>query len=158
MAKLFAPSLEGFVDSESVLFSIDDFSNPSSNVIMYYTCQGEIPIEQAWKTFHERVMEVKDKNGDWMYKKLKHHIKTFMGYNFYESDENFDIRNHIRVYDYDDDLYIPSPCNEDDLRKVVGGLLTKSWKPNQSPWEVLLVYNYHSKSPAAGNNEDKKEM
>ncbi|CAG7711372.1 unnamed protein product, partial [Allacma fusca] len=41
MAKLFAPSLEGFVDSDSVLFSIDDFSNPSSNVIMYYTCQGE---------------------------------------------------------------------------------------------------------------------
>ena len=67
-----------------------------------------------------------------------------MGFLFWEENPNFKLENHIRMYDYtDSNLALPRNSTEDDLRAVTNGLLAKEYAKEHSPWELLLVENFH---------------
>ncbi|CAG7837560.1 unnamed protein product, partial [Allacma fusca] len=61
-------------------------------------------------------------------------------------ETNFQLRNHVRQYDYQKELPLGSPCDEEDLRKNLGGFMVQGWPEDFSPWEFLIVPHYQSSS------------
>lgn len=67
-----------------------------------------------------------------------------MGFLFWEKNPDFKLENHIRMYDYTDSgVEIGRNPTEDDLRAVTNGLVAKEYARGQSPWELLLIENFH---------------
>ncbi|CAG7818502.1 unnamed protein product, partial [Allacma fusca] len=71
----------------------------------------------------------------------------FLGYTFWQNlAPTFELRSHLRDYDHQGELALPTPCYEDDLLRINGPLLTVPWKVDQSPWEILIVQNYRERN------------
>ncbi|CAG7819531.1 unnamed protein product, partial [Allacma fusca] len=64
------------------------------------------------------------------------------GFSFWTADKNFDIKNHVRKYDYKGILALPNPCTPADLNRVLSQLLRAPGDRSRSPWECLIVHNY----------------
>ncbi|CAG7721954.1 unnamed protein product, partial [Allacma fusca] len=94
--------------------------------------------------FQERFINLKDSKGNLNYKKLTQYWTTFLGFAFWTTDKTFALSNHVRKYDYEDDI-LPRPCDEASLNEVIPQLLMLPRKPNTSHWEVLLVSEYRRK-------------
>ena len=80
--------------------------------------------------------------GELMYEELEQSWTRFLGYAFFKNEKNFDLSNHIGVYDRAGDSNLTSPCTEKELMRIVAGLSSKPWRRDVSPWELLLVPNY----------------
>ncbi|CAG7734678.1 unnamed protein product [Allacma fusca] len=144
LAKLLKPNLVNFVSGLSCLFSVDDLRNPRASLVNFCVLDGEIPLSKFKQLCSERVLELKNpKTSSYIYSKLRQSWTSFGGYTFWKWDPDFSIDNHVRAYDYKEEhLRLGETSDEDDLRRIMAGLNTVPWKPNRSPWEFLLIFNY----------------
>ena len=103
-----------------------------------------VTLGQVRSTFHDRILCCANKNGQLVYPELKQRKETYLNYSFWKEDENFDLNNHVRTYDYHGgELWLPEKfVTETNLERVTGGLLAQPWKKGQSPWELLVIHSY----------------
>lgn len=143
LAKVIRPNLTSFITGLSSVFMLDSYEKPTLNLVSIKIIHGRIELEQMRDLMQKRLIEKRDESGAYVYSRLFQCAANFMGYSFWQKDNNFSINNHVRLYDYtQEDLRVPSPCFEEDLRRIMGGLLAAPWKDGHSPWEFLLIHNY----------------
>ena len=144
LAKLFRPDLVGFVKgSGDITFLYGTETIPTANVCVILTVDGSITSENLRKRFRDNVMNVLQSDGTPLYAKLQQTVTRFMNYGFYRWEENFDLNDHVRDYDYMGDLALPLNCvTENDLENVIGKLISLPYSSMKSHWEYLVVHNF----------------
>ena len=115
------------------------------NIVNHLIVQGDITLMQLRCLFEQRVLNNKDNRGVFVYRRLRQTWTQFCGYSFWKWNQDFDICNHVRLYDYKaPHLSLPSPCREEDIQRVTAGLLEEPYMKGTSPWEVLLTRGYQA--------------
>ena len=145
LAKVLRPDLDTMVTGAgNVFFTLGTPERPAANLCVLVVIDGAMDLEHASNLFQTRILDYKEK-GVFMYNKLKQSVSFFMGYPFLRTDENFDLKNHIRAYDYTEGgLGFPDPTHvtQQELEERLPGLIVLPWKRSQSNWECLLINNY----------------
>ena len=145
IAKIFRPDLSDiFAEPMGVNLSSEYiYRRPKSNVVVHYICDGQIQLEYFRRQFQQRIINCCDPHGNLKYRKLRQTWTQFCGFMFWKWDKNFDLSNHIRMYDYtESEIAIPSPCTEEDLRRIAGNLVSRPYVKGRSPWEILIIPDY----------------
>ena len=118
-------------------------ARPNVNIVKHFICDGQVQLDYLREQFHRRIINCCDPDGNLKYRKLRQTWTQFGGYMFWKWDPNFDLNNHVRLYDYTEpELAIPMPCTEEDLKRVMGSLISKPYL-TPCPWEMLLTPVYH---------------
>ena len=87
------------------------------------------------------------------YARLRQLRAKYMGFLFWQWEEDFRAEKHIRLYDKSNNniALTEAVCSEEDLKRIIAPLLAKPFVERQkSPWEFLLIENYKSND----NNDD----
>ena len=143
MARIFRPDLRKAITGIQAAMSLERiYTRPKLNILVYYVAEGTVTKTQFSSCFQQRVLNCTRNDGKLMYPELRQYRTTFLNYFFLKDDPHFDLKNHIRDYDYGGSLALPQSCDESDLQRVMGGLLAAPWKKGRSPWEILIVNNY----------------
>ena len=156
-AKIFRPDLDEIFSGKGVLLAVNEdiYTRPQLNILTHFICSGNVAVDRIRDIFHQRILSLKDRNGDHVYRKLRQTWTPFLGYYFWKTDEGFKLGNHIREYDYTEPgLALPDrKCTEEDLVRVTSSLLRQPYAKGRSPWEILIIRNYVDKenpgSPAS---------
>ncbi|CAG7731709.1 unnamed protein product [Allacma fusca] len=127
------------------MYALYPYSKPNKtlNVTITFCIKGNLTPERLRQLFTENIMNNKTKEGQSTFERLQQTWTTYLGYTFWKTDRNFNLKNHIREYDYDGELSFPNPCQDSGLARVVGQLVGLPWEKNQSPWEILLAKDCH---------------
>ena len=146
LAWIHRPQLTDFITGgvNSYFASSDSDGLHSANICIFVILEGKLDVVKTRREFLHRIIEAKDSKGRRIYSRLRQHITTFMGYNFLRWDHNWDLRKHVRMYDYDGGLALPKPFKESDLEQVLGPFAALPWKTGQSPWECLICEGFES--------------
>ena len=143
-AWLFRPDLTAPLDVVQEAMALERIhSKPKMNILVYNIVEGTVSVNDFRARFEKNILNLTDGKGTLVYPELKQFKATFLNKYFWKCDKNFDLKNHVRLYDYPGEtIKLPKPCNEADLEKVTGDLLAHPWKKGQSPWEILFIHNY----------------
>ncbi|CAG7653457.1 unnamed protein product [Allacma fusca] len=142
LAKVFRPDLKCLITGLNTLFTIGKGSNFPMNTMGVVILNGPATVDLFQQLLTERVLSIKNSDGELLYVGLKLQCVKFLTVPFWKEDLNFDLKNHVRYYDYTGALELPNAPSEMDLHNVLGKLIKLPWKKNQSPWEMLLIQNY----------------
>ena len=152
LAKLFRPDLDEMVTGQqNVFFALGTPESPMANICVLGILEGSLDVEHTLDLAQTRLLDYQE-NGVFVYRKVKQSVAHFMGYPFYRTDENFDLKNHVRTYDYTEDgLALPNPdhVTQQHLEERLPSLVALPWKRNRSNWEILLFENYYKGGPDA---------
>ncbi|CAG7816278.1 unnamed protein product, partial [Allacma fusca] len=137
LARIFRPDLKFFVFGMNSALTTEDPPENFFNLVNIAVLDGRITCEDFRSKFNVRVLKLKDSRNNLVYQRLQETFTGFMGYTFWRDlGPSFDLQDHVRDYDYQGELALPSPCSEEDLLRINGPLLTVPWKEDQSPWEL----------------------
>ena len=147
-AWLFRPDLEKPLDPVQGAMALERIhTKPKMNILVYNILEGTVSIDDFRARFEKNILNLTDEKGKLVYPELKQFKAEFLNKYFWTCDRSFDLKNHIRVYDYSgENMKLPKPCNEADLEKVTGDLLAHPWRKDQSPWEILFIHNYYQEN------------
>ncbi|CAG7784756.1 unnamed protein product [Allacma fusca] len=141
LARIFRPDLKNILTALHATFAMGHSKDKAlESVVITMILEGKLSLQEMREGAQKRIFDfAKDKN----YKfPLLHHTWTFFcGYAFWIEEDDFDIKNHIRDYDYEGELCIPSPCSEKEMRSVLAELFQMPYNRSRSPWEFLRVSN-----------------
>ena len=141
------PGLSGFYTDAGITMTNDNpHIRPYVGHVWYLVCNGTVSVEDLREKFKTQVFSSSwnNSNPD-KYVRLRQFWTPFCGYLFWRRDADFQIENHIRMYDYtcDKNLALPSMVTtEKDLRRLMGPLMAKGYQKDRSPWELLIIPNY----------------
>ena len=143
-AKIFHPDLSHIFAGGELLYAIESiYTRPKVSTVVHSIFDGQIQLDYVRQQFEHRILHVCDPEGNLLYRKLRQSWTQLCGYRFWKWEKDFSLKNHVRLYDYTEpQLAIPSPCTEEDLRRVTGTLITTPYAKGQSPWEMLLIPDY----------------
>ncbi|CAG7835463.1 unnamed protein product [Allacma fusca] len=144
ISRVLRPDLEKFVSGSDSIFAMYDGTRAVTNITTCFITNGHVSCERVQEMFTERVLRAEWKCGDLYFKRLKQSWTTFLGYPFWRTDVDFDVKNHIRYYDYGGEISLSKECSEEDLTRAFVGLSQVPWKKDQSPWEFLVIPGYKS--------------
>ncbi|KAB7498438.1 hypothetical protein Anas_10152, partial [Armadillidium nasatum] len=102
-------------------------SRPFINLVA--RCEGKVDIEIFAKKFHEEIMLVKNKRGEFRYKKFSQVFEQHYGYHIFRDAENFDIRNCIEKVDIKT-LFPEKNFNSTDYQDVRAKKISSIEKPD----------------------------
>jgi hypothetical protein len=142
LAKVIRPDLAKMLTHRSTVFSQDDMLSHTENlVIVSFTVEGNIPLETLKRIFTERILQLKLPNGEIRYPELMQHYEDWMGFRFWKNDDNFDVNHHIQTYN---SCSKSGFLSDNELSEIRQALLNSPFRPQISPWEVLLIHNYQT--------------
>ena len=143
--KIFRPDLSLIFAGSELQYAMESiYRRPKVNTVIHCIFDGQIQLDYVRRQFERRVINYCDAQGNLRYQKLRQTWTQLCGYMFWKWDKHFSLRNQIRLYDYTEpELAIPSPCTEQDVSRVTGALISKPYMAGRSPWEILLIPNYH---------------
>ena len=144
LAKLYRPNLISPVVGDSIIFTTELPQNGVGNVTHLIPLDGTLSTESVCKIFTQRVLQKKTRKGELMFYRYRYTWTRFLGYNFWEPEEDFRAENHVREYDLDEELKLPKPCHEKDILNKYGALTGRAWKAGVSPWELLVIQDYRT--------------
>ncbi|CAG7722705.1 unnamed protein product [Allacma fusca] len=142
LAKYLRPDLDSFVTGIDLSLLSNSPDKAVSNLLVSFVVKGNVSENRIQAMAQERVLTLKDSEGNLVYKKLSQFWTPFLGFAFWKTDKSFSLSNHVRKYDYED-VILPKPGDETSLKEVMAQLLTLPWRPNRSHWEVFLVSEYN---------------
>ena len=148
LAKLFRPDLTAPIFGDPIFLTTELPQNNAASITNLIPLDGIISTEMACKLFIQRVVEKKneDKNNMLFYR-YRHTWTRFLGLNFWQLPRKpFRAEDHVREYDLDGELELPSPCGQEDLLKKFGALSERPWMEGRSPWEFLVIQDYRTES------------
>ncbi|CAG7713153.1 unnamed protein product [Allacma fusca] len=126
------------------IFAINSTQYPAGSCLVFALTEGgSFNIQVFRDLFFNRIISFK-KDQEFLYQKLQQNWTNFLGFAFWRRDPYFNLRNHIRNFDYQGEMALPSPCNQADIVKLAGQFQDLKWLGNQSPWEILLIPDYLS--------------
>ncbi|CAL8139150.1 unnamed protein product [Orchesella dallaii] len=119
---------------------------PSNNVYPTRTAicvqcvvDGKITVEEVEEAINRRWL-----GNNSSYPELKQYVVPFMGFMFWKSDPNFNLKNHLKSHTItessDENQFTAEQENSQFLEK----LLNKPFNPERSPWEFYIVNNYRN--------------
>ncbi|CAG7726975.1 unnamed protein product, partial [Allacma fusca] len=141
-AKYFEPDLIQIISGTDSRLAVIGPHKSVHKLLVTCVAEGSYPIKKCHEIFQRQILTAKNTNGVFIYERLKWTWKMFMGYPFWRRTD-FKLENHIRDYDYTGELSLPDFRTKKDLEVVLGGLANGDWDPDKSPWEILIVNNYH---------------
>ena len=148
-AKIFRSDLKGILPPLNHIFTHNGWEDsPTFNVCIVLIFEGELSVENLREKFNADVLSSKKSNGELEYSELRKYWTRFGSYFFWKEEENFDIKRHIRPFDYQ----LPVKCSDtkdaiitdEGLQIIFAKLLNEPWSRGQSPWEWLVLQNYSS--------------
>ncbi|CAG7823822.1 unnamed protein product [Allacma fusca] len=140
--RTFRRDLLSFVSGVAGIYLDPNPNKSIANFLVGLVLPGDISSERISQLFKERVLNLKDSNGNFVYQRLQQSVARFMGYAFWKNDPNFLVSNHVRDYDYQGDLRLSQTPDEHEIQRIWLSLAGAPWKTKQSPWEYLVVRNY----------------
>ncbi|CAG7731252.1 unnamed protein product [Allacma fusca] len=150
LSRVFRPDLSGFVPPDQACFALGQAHNFPLNVAACAIVEGHLDVKYFWGTVSEKVFPLRTSSGKIVYIGLKRYWTLFLGYAFWKEDGSFSVKNHVRFYDYTGALALPLPyCDDAGMHQILGRLLRFPWRPNRSPWEMLLIPNYKGEEKTA---------
>ncbi|CAG7691929.1 unnamed protein product [Allacma fusca] len=140
------------------VFAVDDVeSRPNVNVVITLTFKGTITVQSLLELFQERIISLKNPEGSLHYPELQQFYHQWMGFLFWKWDPNFDLQNHLRLYDYPDLKIVPQEnISHGDLARINANLMRKSWAKGRSPWEFLVIPNFVEEEEDLSQINDNK--
>ncbi|CAG7831236.1 unnamed protein product [Allacma fusca] len=125
-------------DGADNVWHFKKFGN-SRNMLIITIYETKIDPEEYQKNFNARVLNHIDmKTGVKSYQKLKQIYTSKLGYNCWKRDENFDVRNHVKVlHSNNKDGHI---LTESAVLKVLGQLTDDI--VNKPQWEDLIITDF----------------
>ncbi|CAG7830045.1 unnamed protein product, partial [Allacma fusca] len=104
LAKLLRPDLGPILNGMSASIALDNFKKPKYNLAMYFIIDGSLSIDNFQGQFFETVLTKRTPLGNLYYPELQQTVGTFLGFSFRRWETNFQLRNHVRQYDYQKEL------------------------------------------------------
>jgi hypothetical protein len=104
-------------------------------------------------TFKARIVDAKDAEGKLTKPEFRQYVTKRLGFLFWKWDPEFDIRNHIRIYDGKLSTQFQNgilPVNKDTVAEACDDLMYKPYVPKRSPWEILLIHDFKEMDPITG--------
>lgn len=142
--KLFKPSLGKLLCARSALAAIDEiYTSPKCTLLGVAVVQGDIDILQLRDDIVRRVIKAKSPKGELLYPELQQYFSYWGGYLFWKWVKNFKIEDHVSVFEKSE----TEEMSELDLINLRTELISKPYKKGISPWEFVVVRNYHPKFP-----------
>ena len=144
LAKIFRSDLSHILAEHGVMFTLEHiYRRPKVNAVCYYICDGTVPLDHLRRQFEQRIINYCDDHGNLKYRKLRQTWTQFSGFMFWKWERNFDLNNHVRMYDYTEpELALLSPCTENDLKRLARTLISKPYVKGRSPWEIMVIPDY----------------
>ncbi|CAG7820444.1 unnamed protein product [Allacma fusca] len=139
--RILRPDLDSIVSARDAFFIHDDANRSHDQILISIVVNNIVSEHRVREMFQQRVFQLKDSKGSLAYKRLLQYWTRFWGYSFWKTDEDFDVCNHVRKFDYNK-LGLPSPMNDSLIKTVMPKFGDIPWKPNRSHWEVLIVSSY----------------
>ncbi|CAG7723457.1 unnamed protein product [Allacma fusca] len=139
--RILRPDLDCIVSARDAFFVHDDANKSQYQILISFVVNNIVSELRVQEMFQQRVFPLKDSDGALAYKRLFQYWTRCWGYSFWKTDEDFNVRNHVRKFDYDN-LGLPSPTDESLIKRVLPKLGEIPWKPNRSHWEALIVSSY----------------
>ena len=88
------------VPSHSAIFGVDEiYKQPLCSNAARFIFEGQCDLQTLIRVIDETWLSVKCRNGKLKYPELQQYIGTFMGFLFWRKEQNFNVRNHVRLYD-----------------------------------------------------------
>lgn len=143
-AKWCKPSLGKLLCARSALAALDDIHTaPKCTLLGVAVVAGDIDVRQLQQDVMRRIVNAKDSNGHKMYPELQQYFSQWGGYLFFKNVKDFRIENHVSVVEKSE----TKEMSELDLINLRVELISKPYKKGQSPWEFVVLRNYHPKFP-----------
>jgi len=138
---IFRPDLHSLIHTRSSVLSCDNYDKvPNWNLVIWLTQEGILDFNKYRKDFYQEYVLQKDEKGNLKYPEYQQHYETWLGFQFWRWEDNFNIKEHIRRYD---GKYKNEPIVTDKiLLKIIKDLTYQSWPEGKSPWEFLQIPNY----------------
>lgn len=144
-AKWWKPSLGKLLCGRSALAAIDDiYTQPLCTLLGVAVCSGDIDVNHLKADIVRRCVKCKDpKTGQLLYPELQQYFSYFGGYLFWKWEKDFNIDDHVSVYEPSE----TREMSELDLINCRVELISKPYKKGVSPWEFVVMKNYHPRYP-----------
>ena len=147
IARFHRPEITRFDDRGALWYALPHVGKnhdtpPYVHIVLYLMCEGRITIEQLRLQVQSTVLSTKPLSCRKFWR-LRQCLTTFLGYLFWEPVPNFDLSQHVRLYDYaEPELCLPAVVTEKDLSLTSSAYMAHAFPKFSSPWEMLLVPNY----------------
>jgi len=149
LAKILHPEFSKILTHRSTNFSLDELHAHTEYAILSdYVFEGNYALEPYRKRFFENVVNRKVGNGtNLKYPELKQYVVTWMNFKFWKNEDNFNINDHILLYNESRPPGSGEVVREEEFHKMRETLLNSPFSKGKSPWVVVLVHNYLPADP-----------
>ena len=154
IARRFRPDLVKIFSGTGALMALESiYTRPKLSILLWMVCEGNVTLEKCRSQFQSQVLEKCDSEGNIIYSQLRWRWVQYLGYLFWKEDKDFNLKAHIRLYDYaQENLSLPVPCKEENLQCVTGDLIAHPFAKDRSPWELLIIPKYDGNH--SGSNKE----
>lgn len=106
------------------------------NVVISFKVGGLLNYERIIQILSDRMIFLRDNKGNLLYPEFQQHSVHWCGWPFWKWDENFNIRNHVRLLQFDKS----TDFNEFAFEKSCEAV-EEPFNPGESPWAIRLIPN-----------------
>ncbi|CAL8125044.1 unnamed protein product [Orchesella dallaii] len=112
---------------------------PLSTIVVCLKGRGELTFPEFREQFNKQIILRRDplNKQALQFPELQQYYKNCMGYMFLKWDQNFNIADHIHLYENGKNNVI----RRDEIMKIWQELMVKPFQKNKSPWEAILLQN-----------------
>jgi len=140
------PEVDKLLKSRSSLFGMDALQEkPKGSIISVYMVEGIIDINSWREVIQTRMVDPRNESGDFKKPEFQQHVVPFWGFLAWKWERNFDIRDHVIMYDGIHRKALldgNKPVNPETLIDIYNELVSKPFTPEKSPWVMHIIHNY----------------
>jgi hypothetical protein len=144
LAILLKPRLGKLLCARSALAAIDELdTSPKCTLLGVAVVEGDIDVDSLQKDVLRRVVNAKNSKGEFMYPEFQQYFSRWGGFLFWKWEKDFKIEDHVSVHEISE----TQKMSEMDVINIRIQLIAKPYKKGISPWEFVVVRNYHPVNP-----------
>ncbi|CAL8087566.1 unnamed protein product [Orchesella dallaii] len=144
LAKIYRSDFGNILPPLDTLMGEEDYTinTPKTSLVCTLKLKGDLSGQELCTLFNRTVLEATIKTSSQpkktvpRYPELKQCQVDFMGYKFWKNDTNFKLETHIFEQKFQ---------TTDLISNIHEEALNKLYKRKQSPWEIIVIRNYHEK-------------
>jgi len=151
-AEWLAPNLEKILDPVTSLVGGGDdvYKTQEKSGLIAVTLSGRIDVDQVSDSFLEKVINSRFPNGEFRHPQFQQCMRQWMGFLFWETEKNFDVRTHVEVWSLESPSVV---VTQEIFKNILNTILKTEFEKEQSPWKLYIVNNTRVSSdpPGVGN-------
>ncbi|CAL8112309.1 unnamed protein product [Orchesella dallaii] len=131
---------------DAVLSAHTPYSNPTAVFLPIFYLKSQLDKSQLITDFNEKLMQLRNPDGKFIYAKYRQKIVSKFGYHFWVNVDDFNLNDHIRFFN---ESCPEQVVKEEDLIPLSWELSRRPFNPSGSPWEFLLIPRFeHNGDPS----------